>query len=110
MLVQIVDERAGIFGSQVATVMGNDSSVLQCDDIAADGKVVGLHVIADGGSFERAAPFVDRIQVVAQDGRVGHLAARRKAFGYGDQSARAAILGQQVHHGFIGILQQRLSA
>ena len=108
-LVQIVDQHAGILRLQVTAVMGDDLAIFKGDDVTAYGEVVGLHVVADAGSLQRSAALVHLVQVVAQDGGVGHLTARRESFRHGDESARAAVLCEKVHHGLVGSLQQRFA-
>ena len=65
MLVQVVNEQAGIIGLEIAAVVGDNLAVGQRDEVAADGEVAGLHLVADGGGLERAATLIDFIEVVA---------------------------------------------
>ena len=109
-IIQIVDEHTGVFGLEIAAVMGDDLAVFQRDDIAADGKVVVGHIIADAGRLERATAFVDFVQVIAEDGSIGHLAAWRETLGDGYQATTTAFARQTVHIFRTGVLQQGLIA
>ena len=110
VLIEIINEHAGILCLQVAAVVGQYLVVLQRDDVAAQGQVVVGHLVADGCCLKGAAPFVDLVEVVAQNGRVGHLRAWLEAVGYGSQASGASHPGQHVHIGCLGILQQRPSS
>ena len=108
VLVQVINEHAGIVRFQITAIMRDNLAVLERDDIAADGEVVVGHFVANRGSLEWTAAFVHLIQIVTKNGGIGHLRAWRKPFGHGHQSSTAAFAGQLVHHGFMGILQQGL--
>ena len=110
VLVQVVDEHAGVVGFEVSAIVGDNLAVLECNDVAADGKVVVTHLIADRGGLQGAAALVDLVQVVTENGGVGHLGAWRETFGNGDETTCAATAGQLIHHGLVGILQQGLPA
>ena len=73
MLVQIVNQHAGIFRFQIPTVMRDNLSVFQRDDIAADGKVIIGHLVADRCSLQGSTTFIYLIQVVAENGGIGYL-------------------------------------
>ena len=79
-------------------------AVEEGNDVAAHGHVLRLHLVAYGSGLQRAAALVYFIEVVAQDGGVGHLAARMESLGDGVQAAGLAVLGQQVHIGCVGKL------
>ena len=72
VLVQIVDEHAGIVGLEVTAIVGDYPAVFEGDDVTADGEVVGTHLVADGGCFQGTAAFVDFVQVIAEDSGVGY--------------------------------------
>ena len=107
-LVQIVYQHAGILRFQIAAVVRDDLVVFYRDDITADGKVVLRHLVAYRCSLQGAATFVHLIQIIAQNSRIGHLRSGRESLGHRHQSSTAAFACQLVHHGFMGILQQRL--
>ena len=46
VLIEIIDEHAGVLCLQIATVMGDDLTICERDDITADGEVVISHLIA----------------------------------------------------------------
>ena len=103
-LVQIIDEHAGILRLEVTSVMGDNLTILKSDDVTTQRQVVGLHLVTDRGSLQRTASLVHLVEVVAQDGCVGHLRARREPFGNGDETTSATSLGQTVHIFRTGIL------
>ena len=105
MLVKKVHQFTGIVGRKMPAMVVLDASVGQADDVASCGHVVGAHLIADGRRFERSAPLIHLVQVVAHDGSVGHLASRREAFRYGDKAPVAPLPCQQVHVWCVGVLQ-----
>ena len=72
LFVQIVNQHTGIFRFQIATVMSDDLAVSESNDVAADGKVVISHLIADAGSFQRTTALIHLIQVIAENGCIGH--------------------------------------
>ena len=63
-LVQVFYQHIGILRFQISSVMGNDLAISQCDDITADGEVIICHLIADAGSFQRSASFINFIQII----------------------------------------------
>ena len=109
-LVEIVDENACILGLEVTTVMRDDLSVFECDDITADGEIIGLHLVTNRSCFQRTASFIDLVEVIAQDGGVGYLGPRGKTLGNGNQTACTACLCQAVHVFRTCILQKGLPA
>ena len=114
VVAQVLVERGhqlpGIVGGEMSAMMVLDASVRKADDVAADGHVVGAHLISDGGRLEWSAALVHLVQVVAHDGGVGHLAAWRESFGHGHQTAGASFPGEHVDVWGVGILQRGLSA
>ena len=46
VLIQVFYQHIGIFCLQITTVMRDNLSISQCDDITADGKVIICHLIA----------------------------------------------------------------
>ena len=108
VLVEIVNELAGIFRFEVSSVMRDDFPVFQRDDVAANGKIVVCHVVAYARSFQRSAAFIDLVEVVTQNGSIRHFGTGRKAFGNGDETSTASLTGQSVHIGRLCVLQQCL--
>ena len=110
LLVQVFDEYVGILRFQIASVVGDDLAVFQRDDVTAYGHIVVSHIVAYGGCLQWSATFIHLVQVVPQDGCVGHFAARREPLGHCDESPCAPFTCQLVHHGFACILQQCLTS
>ena len=108
-LVEIIDEYAGILRLEVTAIMRDNLTVLECDNIATDGEVIISHLIAYRCGFQRSSSLVHLVQVIAEDGGVGNLAARRKTLGNGNQTATTACLCQAVHVFRTCILQKRLA-
>ena len=61
--------------------------------------------IAYGSSLQRAAAFVDFVQVIAEDSSIGHFRAWRETFRHGDKTAGASFTGQPIHIIWTGVLQ-----
>ena len=108
VLVQVFDEYIGILRLEITTVVGDDLAIFERDDITTDGEVVVSHLVADRGRFEWPSAFVHLIQIVTQNGSIGHLRAWGESLRNGHQSSAAAFTSQLVHHRFMGILQQGL--
>ena len=71
--VQILYQHIAVGGFKVSPVMGDDPAVFHRDDVTAQRQVVVAHLIADAGGFKRSTTLIDTRQVVAEDGRIGHL-------------------------------------
>lgn len=110
VLVEVIDEDCRILSLQIPTVVSDNLSVLQGDDVTANGHVVVGHFIAYAGSLQRSAAFIDLIKVVAKNGGVGNLRTRGKPLRYCNEASAASFACQPVHHGLVSILQQRLTA
>ena len=74
-LVQRQDEPGAFLGGQMPSVVVHDAAVGQRDDVAAHGHVVGAHLVAYRGGLEWPAALVHLVEVIAQDGGVGHFRA-----------------------------------
>ena len=109
-VIEMADEHLALFGGEMTAVMVLDFPVEQGDDIAAEGQVVGTHLIADAGSLKRSPALIDLVKVVAENGGVGHLAAGTIPLGHGEQSSATSVTGQPVHALRVHILQRCLSA
>ena len=72
-IVQILNQYISILCLQVSSIMCDDLAVLQRDDITANGKVIIGHLVADRCSLQGSTTFIYLIQVVAENGGVGHL-------------------------------------
>ena len=96
--VQIVNQQAGIFCFQITTVMRNNLTVLQVDNVTAKCQIVVGHLVAYRGCLQWSATLVHLIQVVTQNRCVSHLATWRKSLGHRNQSPAASLLSQLVHH------------
>ena len=105
-----MEQHVGLFGLQVPTMVVLDEPVLQLDDVAAEGEVVGVQVIADACGLKGATSFINLILIIAQDGAVGHLRPWQIAFGNGGQATCTPFTRQHVHIRSVGILQQSLAA
>ena len=108
MLVEVVNQHRRILRLQVAAIVGDDIPMLQGDDVAADGHVVGSQLHANAGGLERSTTLIHLILVIAQNAAVGHLAARMEAILHRLQHTTPSHLCQHVHVGRLGILQQCL--
>ena len=108
-IVEILDEHIRIFRFQVTTVVGDNLAVLHIDDVAAQGKVGRLQFIADAGSLQRSASFVNLVLVIAHDRAVGYLRTRMESIWHGNESSCLALLGKHIHIGFVGVLQESFS-
>ena len=59
MLLQIIDQHGALLSVEVTAMVTDDfAGIAESDDVAADGHVAGLHLIADAGGFERAATLI----------------------------------------------------
>lgn len=90
-IVEILDEHIRIFRFQVTTVVGDNLAVLHIDDVAAQGKIGRLQFIADAGSLQRSASFVNLVLVVAHDRAVGYLRTRMESIWHGNESSCLAL-------------------
>ena len=109
-MVEVCYELAGILCFQVAAIMGDYFSVFQGDDVTADGEVVVRHLVAYAGSLQGSTSFIHLVEVVAQDGCVGHFRTGREAFGHCDEASCAPFACQHVHIFRSCILQECLIA
>ena len=108
MLVEVVNQHPCILCLQVAPIVRDDVSVLQRDDVATDGHIVGSQVHTDAGSLQWATAFIHLILVITENAAVRHLTARMEPVLHRLQHAATSHLCQLVHVGYVGILQQRL--
>ena len=76
LLVQQVDELLAVVGSKVSAVVVLYLAVGNADDVAAQGEVVGSHVVAYRSGFQWSATFIYLVHVIAKYGGISHLAAR----------------------------------
>ncbi len=111
LAVEHFDEFTPLLGSKMSAVMvGDIAGGRECENVASHGHVAGLHVIAYARSLERPAALVYFIEVIAENGSIGHLAARRETFGDCSQQSRTSLRGKAVKVGCVGIFQRSLSA
>ena len=108
--VEIFDEQRGVLGFQVPSVVGDNLSVFDGNDVAAYGHIVVGHLVTNGGGFQGAAAFIYLVQVVTQDGGVGYFAAGRESLGNRYQASGAALASKAVHVFRPGVLKQGLVA
>ena len=109
VLIQEFNQLVAVLSLKVATIMSNDDAIVHGNDIAAQGEVARLHFVADGGCFQRSPTFIDDVEVVAEDSRVGYLRTRQISFGHSNQSAAATLACQQIHIGSMCVLQKGFS-
>ena len=65
MLVEILNKYIGIGSFKITTIMSDNLSILKCDDIATNSKVIISHFVTYTGSLERATSFIYLIQIIA---------------------------------------------
>jgi len=58
LFVEVLNEDFGIFCLQIATVMRDNLTVFQCDDVTAYGKVIVSHFVSYGSSLQRTSTFI----------------------------------------------------
>ncbi len=110
MPVKIAYEFRALFGGQMSAMMSADfSAPAETDDIAPHSHVTGFHFIAYARGFERPAPFIDFIKIVAEDGGVRHFAAWSKAVRNGHKPSTTAFMGQTVKIGSRSLLERCFS-
>ena len=73
LLIEIVDELGAVFCREMTAVMILYLSVVEGDDIASDCHVVGAHLVANTGSFERSPTLIHLVEVITEDSCVCHL-------------------------------------
>ena len=104
LFLQEADEHVSLFSRNMSGRMVLDTAVGHTDKVAAHGHISGLQFISDAGSLQRAAPFINLLQVIAKDSRIGHLTTGMKSHGHSLQHTRPAQAGQFVHVWCLGIL------
>lgn len=102
-------EHCSVLCREVSAIVSDDLAIAYTDDIQAQRKVFGCHVVTDACSLQRSAAFVHLVLVVAKDGTVGNFGAREEPVGDCHQASCAAFACQHVHIRRVSILQERLA-
>ena len=108
--IESLYQLVALLGSQVSAVMVLYPSVLYLYDVASYRHVLGSHLVAYARCLKRASAFIDLVEVVTQNSRVGNLAARHESCRYGVQASCFSLSCEHVHVWCVGILHWGLAS
>ena len=84
LIIKILYKNIPLLCGKMSAMMILYHSILQTDDIATQGEISRLQLIADTCSLKRSATFIHLVLVITKDRAVCHLAARMESVGHGD--------------------------
>ena len=109
-LVKEVDKLRTLISCEMSAVMILYLAVFKADDVAAQGKVTRLHLVANRGCLQGSATLIHLIHIIAKDCGIGYLAAWKKPVGHGCKSTSATNTGKVIHVWGVGILKESFSS
>ena len=109
MLVEKAYELVALLSLKASAGVVLEDVAFDANEITTHGEVSGLQLHPYAGGFERAAAFIDKMLVVAEDAAIGHFGTRMEAVGYGLEHTAAAVFGEPVHGGCGGMLEEGLA-